>query len=139
MVYDAGTRSFNKSSAMEAASLVATISTNQAERGLASYHQWLTSHRELTDEVIRRGWHPLLTGGVPGGPLPGARRTPRVSPTTNPSPAARTRTGENTGFWDQRLGVTTSTPVRAGAAVINGELRDAPGCVAILFPTNDPR
>jgi enoyl-CoA hydratase len=89
MVYDAGTRSFNKGSAMEAASLVATISTNQAERSLASYHQWLTSHRELTDEVIRRGWHPLLTGGVPGGPLPGARRTPRSQPTTNPSPGSQ--------------------------------------------------
>jgi enoyl-CoA hydratase len=86
MIHDAGTRSLSMGNAMEAASLITTMTTTQAERSLASYHEWLTSHRDLTDDVIRRGWHPLLTDGVPGGPLPGARRTPRSQPATNASP-----------------------------------------------------
>jgi enoyl-CoA hydratase/carnithine racemase len=69
MIYDAGTRSARKAGAMESASLLSTMTTAQAERSLAAYHQWLGNHPSPTDDVLRRGWAPLLAEGVPGGPL----------------------------------------------------------------------
>jgi hypothetical protein len=60
MVHDAGTRPIRRGLAMEAASLLTTISDRAAEPRLAAYHQWLSSRPELTDDVIRRGWTPLL-------------------------------------------------------------------------------
>lgn len=65
-VYDAGTRPLHTALAREAASLVATLTTTQAQRSLSAYNTHLANVGELTDDAIMRGWRPLLDDGVPG-------------------------------------------------------------------------
>lgn len=62
MVHDASTRPIRRGLAMEAASMVTTMTSRQAEPLLTTYQTWLGKHPGLTDEVIRRGWLPLLAG-----------------------------------------------------------------------------
>jgi enoyl-CoA hydratase len=64
-VYDAGTRPFPRALAREAASLIRTLTTAEAERSLAAYNTHLSSQHQLTDDAITQGWQPLLEHGVP--------------------------------------------------------------------------
>jgi enoyl-CoA hydratase/carnithine racemase len=68
MVNDASTRPAGRGLAMEAASLVTTLTGGQAEPRLAAYRDWLGEHPDLSDEVIRRGWLPFLTTAVEEAP-----------------------------------------------------------------------
>lgn len=65
MVYDAGSHSYGRALAMEAASVVRTLSLPEARRRLADYGQWLTLHDSPTDEAIRQGFHQLLHNSLP--------------------------------------------------------------------------
>lgn len=67
-VYNAGTRPLPTALAREAASLIATLTTPEAQRSLAHYNEYLTATEELSDAAILNGWHPLLEHGVPPEP-----------------------------------------------------------------------
>lgn len=75
MIHDAGSRTFARATAMEAASLVRTMSTSDARRSLAHYNQWLGNHSPPTDGDVRAGLGHLLDCGVP--PHPTAMTRPR--------------------------------------------------------------
>ncbi len=61
MVYDAGTRPFGRALQMEAASLLATVTSPEAERAMVRYLTALEG-QELTDEAITSAWAPLQAG-----------------------------------------------------------------------------
>jgi enoyl-CoA hydratase len=67
-IYDAGTRPFPAALAREAASLITTLTTNQAKYSLSAYNTHLSTAGELTDDAVMRGWQPLLEYGVPKVP-----------------------------------------------------------------------
>jgi enoyl-CoA hydratase len=64
-VYDTGSRPLPTALAREAASLITTLTTTQAERSLSAYNDHLSNVEKLTDDAIVRGWRPLLERGVP--------------------------------------------------------------------------
>lgn len=59
-VYDSGNRPSKAGLRREAASTIRTLTTDAAERALGTYGNYLASHEPLTDEVLLRGWVPLL-------------------------------------------------------------------------------
>lgn len=59
-VYHTGTRSLRTSLRDEAASVIRTLTTNDAKHALATYHDYLATHQPLTDDVILRGWRPFV-------------------------------------------------------------------------------
>ncbi|TCJ96421.1 enoyl-CoA hydratase/isomerase family protein [Nocardia alba] len=59
-VYDSATRPARAALRAETASLIRTLTTDDAARALAIYDDYLATHEPLTDEVILRGWTPLL-------------------------------------------------------------------------------
>ncbi|WP_433334628.1 enoyl-CoA hydratase/isomerase family protein [Spirillospora sp. CA-294931] len=63
MVHDAATRPAARGLAMEAASLVTTLSSGQAEPRLTAYRDWLAGHPDPTDQEILDGLGSFLTGG----------------------------------------------------------------------------
>lgn len=64
-VYYNASRPLRTGLAREAASLITTLTTTQAERSLSAYHDHLSNVENLTDDAIVRGWRPLLEHGVP--------------------------------------------------------------------------
>jgi enoyl-CoA hydratase len=56
MVYDAGGHRFPCATRMEAASLIATITSPQGRRKIGAYHDWLASHPNPTDATITSGF-----------------------------------------------------------------------------------
>ncbi|WP_078289831.1 enoyl-CoA hydratase/isomerase family protein [Mycobacterium sp. D16R24] len=76
-VYDNGSRPLPTALAREAASLITTLTTRQAERSLSAYNDHLSNVGELTDDAIMRGWRPLLEHGVPA---PSSAATPAHQP-----------------------------------------------------------
>lgn len=69
MVYDAGSRPFMSATRMEAASLIATLTSPQAKRTMDHYLTRLTAHHPLTDGDVEDELRALGDSGVPGGPL----------------------------------------------------------------------
>lgn len=65
MVYDAGTRPFARALHREAASLITTVASDQAERTLAAYHRTLQRHEPLTDGDVTDSLRALRDHGVP--------------------------------------------------------------------------
>jgi enoyl-CoA hydratase len=59
-VYRTATRPARTSLRDEAASVIRTLTTNDAKHALATYGDYLATHEPLTDNVILRGWRPLL-------------------------------------------------------------------------------
>ncbi|MGW0637559.1 enoyl-CoA hydratase/isomerase family protein [Nocardia salmonicida] len=68
MIYDAGTRPLSTALRKEAGSLIATLTTAQAERSMAWYLHSLRSHDPITDVDVKNGFNALHIDGVPGGP-----------------------------------------------------------------------
>jgi enoyl-CoA hydratase len=62
MVYDAGGHRFPRATRMEAASLVATVTSPQARQIIRDYHHWLAAHPELTDNTITSGFDAVANG-----------------------------------------------------------------------------
>jgi enoyl-CoA hydratase/carnithine racemase len=56
MVYDAGGHRLSRAMRMEAASLVATVTSHQARSRISAYREWLTEHPDLSDDAITSGF-----------------------------------------------------------------------------------
>lgn len=77
MVYEAGDRRFALATRMEAASLITTVTSNQARQKIRAYHDWLDAHPGVPDDVIKSGFGAFLNGRTPlgeGGPREGSQR-----------------------------------------------------------------
>lgn len=72
MVYDAGSHRFPRATRMEAASLMATITSAQGRLKIAAYHDWLAAHSKLTDDTITSGFEAVANGRTPVAELRGA-------------------------------------------------------------------
>ncbi|WP_225729063.1 MULTISPECIES: enoyl-CoA hydratase/isomerase family protein [unclassified Nocardia] len=62
MVYDAGTRPFATATRMEAASLLATLTSTVAGDRLRTYGDFLAAADPITDDVVHQGFSALLDG-----------------------------------------------------------------------------
>ncbi|OBA78625.1 hypothetical protein A9W99_23445 [Mycobacterium sp. 1164966.3] len=71
VVYDAGNHRFPRATRMEAASLMATITSPQGRRQIRAYHDWLAAHSKLTDDTIISGFDAVANGTASALPLPG--------------------------------------------------------------------
>lgn len=68
VVYDAGTRRLSTAMRGEAASLITTLTSHQAERSMTRYLHALRSYDPLTDIDVKNSLSALHIDGVPGGP-----------------------------------------------------------------------
>ncbi|RDI67997.1 enoyl-CoA hydratase/isomerase family protein [Nocardia pseudobrasiliensis] len=62
MVYDAGTRPSATAARMEAAALLATMTSKTTEHRLRAYHDRLNTSGPVTDDLVRQGFSTLLRG-----------------------------------------------------------------------------